>query len=219
MAWAYVQGAATIANYVSGTGLAYPSNVTAGNTLILVFLHNYFGCPVAVADTQGNTYTKVVDRQRPSTFGEYISVWTGVANATGANTVTPTYSCGAGTFGYITEYSGLTVSPFDVFASATNSVNPCLAGAVTTTAANDLVISCFTANFGESFSALSGTRRLTTAGGTQSTLQDQNQVAAGSVTPSATAFAVTGTYQVRGWTIAFKQAGGATTNSNFFTFF
>ena len=208
MAWSFAQGIQDIAG---GTGvtLVMPINLTSGNKLIVGCLHSYLGCSPTIADTQSNTFTKDVNGVRPNTNSvPYLHLWeTQIGSSTG-DTITLSYGCGNATLSFAFEYSGLvTGTAYDVDNNNQNNTTSLTSGSVTTTAANDLVLSIFKSHISITINGGSGTSRYAT-GVPGILIQDQNQATAGAVNPSATGTTVNATYPTDGWTVAFKQAGG-----------
>lgn len=211
--WSRVQASTTWASgSASGTTKSFGSNVTAGNAIIVAFNHSYQGCPPSVADNQGNTYTQVVSAVGANPASLY--VWIAIASSTGALTVTPTFGCGTITLGAIVEYTNIPSGSFDVVSTrTTNTSGPTVnGGSVTTSAADDLVMSMFFSGVTVTFTASSGSQIF---GGVATSvfMQDENNPTAGAVNPSAVAAGtVSASYPVTAWIWAFKQtAGGAIT--------
>lgn len=149
-----VQSASAI-NTLTGVGPAsgphsisctFPSNVTAGNTIIMIALvggGNGAGYgivpPVSVTDTLGNTYTQVLFQSVGNQSGAAIAVYY-VTNAIGgADTVTFTFTAPSTNFGLtftvdpaivVVEYVGMGIGPLaiqgldhsSIFGAAGNSV-------------------------------------------------------------------------------------------------
>lgn len=118
----FIQG--TQANYVApnvSKTLAFASNVTAGNLLLVavaVAENGAGSAVVTVTDSRGNTYSQVSGYQVFNTpAGNQLSLWYAVANGTGACTVTaaqgldPTFA-GVAKIGVL-EYGGIAASPLD----------------------------------------------------------------------------------------------------------
>src|SRR6266850_4541939 len=87
MAIAFVQSRSSV-----GVSLAYNSNVTLGNLLIVVAGSRDTGGGVtfAVSDSQGNTYSSLTIVDANPILGGRAQLFYAVAKATGANTVTLT---------------------------------------------------------------------------------------------------------------------------------
>ena len=97
-AFSYVQSA----NTDNATTLAFGSNNTAGN-LIVAFYDNFANAlPSSVTDSQGNTYTNVMNSAQTTSR---VSIWVAQNIAAGANTVT--FNGASSTFAdiIIAEYS------------------------------------------------------------------------------------------------------------------
>jgi hypothetical protein len=103
MAIAFVQSAG-----VAGHSLAFTSNNTAGNLLILAV--GAGGAVTGVSDTRGNTWVKAVNYDESSTILLATEIWYAENCAGGANTVS--YTGGFSSFEYmgIAEYSGVATS-------------------------------------------------------------------------------------------------------------
>lgn len=122
-AWSLVQSVAP-ASVASGatSAAAFPANVTAGNRILVYTARISNATDVNTpTDTQGNIYTRIV--QNSSTI--CLSIWTAVAETTGANTITVTTSAGSQYGWTAQEYAGLDNSAgtgcLDVSANGTNA--------------------------------------------------------------------------------------------------
>ncbi len=207
MSAAYVQHISGIAQ-TTGQTLVFPSNLNAGNTIVVGMAHSYLGCPPSISDSQGNTYTKHVNGTQPS-GGDYFYVWTAPVGSSAANTITMTMACGSSRFACAWEVSGLTATPFDVSNVSANSANPVVAGALTTTTNGAFIFAMMRDNGGGAFTPMaSWTERLDSTG---HFVEDFIQTTAGSITPEATASGTPS--NVVGYTAAFKatSGGGGTT--------
>jgi outer membrane protein assembly factor BamB len=128
----------------SGTtaSLAFSKANTAGNLIVVYAVWDNPGS-AQVSDTLGNTYTAATARQSWGAGGGWSAQVFYAPNVrAGANTVKATFGTAITSFGllYIHEYSGLaTASPVDVSASAAGTPAAMSSGAVTTTAASDLL--------------------------------------------------------------------------------
>jgi len=137
-----VQKATSGATSVLGTSisLAYSSNVTSGNLLVCVIGNGPVAAPnlATPTDTQGNTWTLAVS-QTVLDGTDFVTMYYAFAGSTGANTVTST---GSGTpsdlMMFVFEYSGI-VSPSPIDKTHGGLGNS--AGNITTTNANDLLLS------------------------------------------------------------------------------
>jgi hypothetical protein len=139
----YVQSRATdgSAAVPQNLTLAYSSNVTAGNTLVMGCVANGVTSPTfTISDTQGNLYTSGFNGTPGS--GMTIQISYATASTTGANTLTCRVS-GTGTAFtsmVIAEYSGLGTGNITDGSSSNTSANTTgRCGSITTTNANDLL--------------------------------------------------------------------------------
>jgi hypothetical protein len=124
--------------------LAYSSNVTRGNTLVVGCVTNGVTSPsFTISDTQSNVYTSGFTGAPGSPPSDQtIQISYAIASGTGPNTVTCQVS-GTGTAFtsmVIAEYSGLgTGNITDGSSSGTSSTTTGDCGSITTTNANDLL--------------------------------------------------------------------------------
>src|SRR5205807_860937 len=137
---AFVQSASVDAGVAVATSLAFTTNTTAGNLIVVAIR---VGPPttttVAVKDSNGNSYT--LARSQVQTTDRH-QTWVYYANniAAGPTTVTVTLSTTATLRVAIHEYSGLnTVAPLDQTTSAQGNGTAPTSGSVTTTAASELL--------------------------------------------------------------------------------
>jgi len=143
MAIAYVNGVGNYAPAEATTIAAPAANHTSGNLLVVFVGMNSSSVTVSsIADTAGNTYTKVTSI-KDSEINDTIECWyakniTGNAN----NVVTATFS---GSVGYRTitvdQYSGCdTSAPLDQYNTGTGENTAPITGNITTTAANEVLV-------------------------------------------------------------------------------
>jgi hypothetical protein len=134
-----VKAATPQANSAS-VAVAYPVAQTLGNlNIVAVGWNDTASTVTGVTDTRGNTYTLAIG---PTTgTGLRQSIYYAKNIAAGTNTVTVTFSQAAVFVDVrVLEYSGLdTVNPLDKTAGAVGSGTTASSGAVTTTAANELI--------------------------------------------------------------------------------
>jgi hypothetical protein len=136
---AFVQvNAATVSSANTET-LAFASNTTAGD-MILVGFDMASGSPTSVTDTQGNTFVQV-GSTLTNPNGHLAALYYAANIKGGADSVTVNISATANFLQeYLTEYSGVaTSSPIDVQAGAVGSSSTVSSGNATTTVANDLI--------------------------------------------------------------------------------
>ena len=127
----------------SGTvnSLAFPSNNTAGN-LIVVYAVWGNTQPVTLTDTAGNSYASAAPATRWNNGAWSSQVFYAKSVAGGANTVRATFSQAISDFGiiYIHEYSGLdATNPLDASAAAIGSSQAMNSGSAAVTGSNDLI--------------------------------------------------------------------------------
>jgi hypothetical protein len=124
--------------------LAFGSNVTSGNRIIVVLIHTYLGTPPTISDTLGNTYT--VRGSHPDiAVNKFLWIFDTVSGSSGANTVTATYGAGSSYALAILEVSGSTTG-YDTTAgmnSATSTSSPKSTGSITPSADGALVVGIF----------------------------------------------------------------------------
>ena len=127
----------------SGTvnSLAFPSNNTAGN-LIVVYAVWGNTQPVTLTDTAGNSYASAAPATRWNNGAWSSQVFYAKSVAGGANTVRAAFSQSISSFGiiYIHEYSGLdATNPLDASAAAIGSSQAMNSGSAAVTGSNDLI--------------------------------------------------------------------------------
>ena len=141
---AFVQvNAATPQTNQSAVTVAYTSAQIAGDTNILAIgWNNTTSNITSVTDSAGNTYQLAVPTARGSGLSQAIYYASNIkAAAAGTNTVTVTFNASTPFIDIrALEYSGLDpVNPFDVGTSASGNGTSANSGAVTTTAAGELI--------------------------------------------------------------------------------
>ena len=142
---AFVQvNAATPQTNQAQVSVAYTNAQTAGDTNILIVgWNNATSNVTSVTDSAGNVYQLAVPTARGSGLSQAIYYAKNVkSSGAGANTVTVTFNTATQ---YVDlralEYSGLDlVNPFDVGKSASGTGNSANSGAVTTSAAHELIV-------------------------------------------------------------------------------
>ncbi len=132
--------AATPQTNSASVAVTYPVAQTLGNlNIVAVGWNDTTSTVTGVTDSQNNTYVLAIG---PTTgTGLRQSIYYAKNIAAGTNTVTVTFSQAAVFVDVrVLEYSGLdTVNPFDKAAGAVGSGTTASSGAVTTTAANELI--------------------------------------------------------------------------------
>jgi hypothetical protein len=109
-----------------GAGLAFTSNVTAGNIIIAMVMSPLAGDTITVADSQANSYTQAGAAASSATGDICCKVFYATAGSTGACTVTATTGVEVAD-GCVAEVSGtsLTADGFSATGSAgAGSANP-----------------------------------------------------------------------------------------------
>jgi hypothetical protein len=130
----------------SSMSLAFNSNVTAGN-LLLVLVGNSTGglsASYTVTDTLGNTYVSLGQVEDVSGGPTSDLLWC-VSNGSGANTVSVSYTSGSGLALHVAEFSGVSYLDQNA-ASSDNTGTSADSGPVTTNVANELLIGALCAS-------------------------------------------------------------------------
>jgi hypothetical protein len=118
--------------------LAFVSNVTAGNFLIVAVNYGLSGDITSVTDSQGNTYTACGPELSAGNSGAfYGQVFVAVAGSSGSNTVIVHNGSSTTSDVFINEFSG--VSFQDRFGSGFGAGTAVDSGGVTTRVANELL--------------------------------------------------------------------------------
>jgi len=135
-----------IADYASlsnGSTIAFDSNITSGNTIVVLGLHSYAGCPPSLSDGLGNTYSP--KGTRPSLNTEIVEIFTAPITVGGACTVTTAMSCGLFRNFAMAEVSGLKADPFDQQNGTYNASasSPFAAGSITPAEAGEYIFALF----------------------------------------------------------------------------
>lgn len=186
---AYVQSRGNnYGNSSSPQTLAYTSNVTAGNLLVVISAQGTdTSATVTVTDSLGNTYSQAGSystNTNPPPFGLRIGLFYCISASSGSCTVTVTPSALVGQNIDIFEYSGiLASSPLTATSGNTGTSASPSTGSVTINAAGDLVIGGVLATLGTVTSSAFNQR---TSHGTAGTADTTNAQATTSVTFSDT---------------------------------
>jgi hypothetical protein len=203
--------------------LAFTSNNTAGNTIIVAASWQDTGLTPTCTDSQGNAYAVMILKTDAANDSQ-----SGICYATnikaGANTVTVTYGSSASpTYRSlaIQEESGITSSPVDTYVAntttGTTGTNSYTSTAGTTTTSGDLIFGFFVDETGNSATATAGTgftqRTDNTTLTSPITTEDLVQSTVGSIAATQTETAAD---EYVGMMMAFKAgtAGGSLTNTN-----
>jgi hypothetical protein len=168
MAWSFAQGTSTQFGTVSTPqNIAFTSNVTAGDLLIVDIAATSTTVTYTVTDSQGNSYALI---EAALLTGLAALTYYAVAKSTGACTVTIAPSGSVGLTAAITDYSGNSSTPSDSF-TGNSSVSPTTS--LTTTTINvsgtgEMLHAVFTQNGGVSSMTATGgftLREAQTSGG------------------------------------------------------
>jgi hypothetical protein len=164
---AFVQAnAATPQTNQTQVTVAYAGAQAAGNTNIVAIGWNNITSNIAsITDSAGNVYQLAVPTARGAGLSQAIYYASNIkAAAAGANTVTVTFNTTTPFVDVrVTEYSGLdATNPFDVGISASGSSTTGNSGAVTTTAAKELIFGAGMTTGGFSSAGASFTSRIIT---------------------------------------------------------
>ena len=143
MAIAFVQVKGT-SQGAGGTSIAaaFTTNNVAGNAIIVVALWLFAGNHTAtIADSLGNTYSTAVAKYGNGDANSFSQIWFASNIASGANTVTVTFSGNnAESYLIVSEYSGLaTAGMFDVQSSNQAAGTALDSLSATTTQADELI--------------------------------------------------------------------------------
>lgn len=140
---AIIQAVALPVNGTYPSTTAFPSPVTVGSRILVVFLHTYAGCVPSCSDNLGNVYT-FRGTQLQNGTGHYLEVFEALVTVGGSCTPAPTAGCGGLRLGVILEVSGLDpTTPYDGENDIRNTASPIGCGGVTTTQPGDLLIGLF----------------------------------------------------------------------------
>lgn len=141
MPWTFVQ-AATVGAVTASQSLAYGSNVTAGD-LLVVAVSTYGVDTVTPSDSQGNTYTRAAGYVTNPGNGT-LSIWYAIAQTTGACTVTVALSAndfmGLGILDYTPPAGAVAV---DGTAQATGGSTAPSCGSIAVAGAGELCIAAY----------------------------------------------------------------------------
>jgi hypothetical protein len=217
MAPAHVQTTYATADTTATTiAVAFASNVTAGNLLIVTaaWADGGTGNAPTITDTRGNTYTAAGSAHFDTPNGQGQHTYYVPSTTAGANTVTATFGT---TTTYrrieVTEVSGCaTTSPVDAVSkfigTSTTAANSVTSGSATTTTAGCYIYGAFQRD-GTTVTITSGTGFTQRLNLTDVDIEDMTQASAGSVAATWTSSAAT-TYLAT--MVAFKPAGGGGSN-------
>lgn len=123
----------TVANSTNTTWVA-PSNVVAGDALVVILAFGGTNTTYTMTDTLGNTFTK---ESTQVVNGDQMDVWVAVNSPAGADTVTSSQGNG----GHLSEFSGVaTATPLDAQTSVAQTLVPNFTIGPLTTTQYDLLI-------------------------------------------------------------------------------
>jgi hypothetical protein len=188
-----MQHASKDAGTTSSSSLAFPANNTAGNWIGVVIRAGHSGQILTVSDSHGNIYKQALQSNETldTPNGETFAIYYAENIAGGANTVTVAESLTNNTLRFaILEYSGVATSnSLDVTAAGQGSGTTFNSGNATTTVGGDLILGEVTSADGVTFTAGSGyiiEERVPAAPNTKLIVEDAVQLAAGTISVSAT---------------------------------
>jgi len=131
---AVVQSFAAVGMGIGAEPIAFPSDVTVGNLLVLFFSAESTVDPSTVSDSLGTIYTKAA---AVTGYSNNAALYYGIAPSSGPNTVSFT-SGGSWVKAAVMELSGVGATP-DAVNSAYDNTNPMEVG-ITTTVANCMIV-------------------------------------------------------------------------------
>jgi hypothetical protein len=189
MAIAFVQGTNGGVQSGPSAGVAYTSNNTTGNLLVLVCRSTGASSTagITITDSQGNTWSVPIK-----------TTWTGTNTLimayapnckSGANTVTVSHTGTSFLQTKLAEYSGVaTSSPLDKSGDATNTSTTPTSSSVTTTQNGELIVGGFANANANNLTITAGsgyTKRTATDDG-NGAIEDQVQTSAGAISANFT---------------------------------
>jgi hypothetical protein len=143
-------------NYGGSLSLAFTSNNTGGNAIIVGANVGYCTSPT-ISDSQGNSYTLIQTTGTANT-NVYSALWLCSSCAAGSNTVTlggtglAAGSCAIG----IMEVSGVNTKDQTGGTTGSGAISTWTSNAITTTVANELLVSTVANGYGSLGGGLSG---------------------------------------------------------------
>jgi IPT/TIG domain len=187
-----VQHAGKDAGTTTSSPLAFASNNTAGNWIVVAIRAGHSGQIFTVTDSRGNTYKQAIQFNVTvdTPNGDTLGVFYAENIAGGANTVTVSDSINGNTMRFaISEYSGVaTASSLDGTAVAQGVSTAANSGPATTTASGDLLFGAFLTSDPAIFTAGTGyTARDAVPASPNTKLMTEDQVQSAAGTASATA--------------------------------
>jgi hypothetical protein len=164
---------------------AMTSSVTAGNSIVVGVMWTDISATCSIADTLGNTYTAIGSPVFQSGRVNVVQLFYTKSASGGANTVTITCSTSTTLQTYVQEFSGVLSAGLDDHnGNGSNAANPSTP-ALTTTAANDLVVAMVSSESGGNPTVGAGfTLSDSYAANAYSAIEYQIVSSAGSVTPA-----------------------------------
>jgi fibronectin type 3 domain-containing protein len=161
---------------LSQLSLAFPSNVTAGDFLIVTGTAARPSASLTISDSAGDTFTPALGPVSDPNQQDTAYVWYAVNAKGGPDTVTITPSTPDALELHVSEWSGVSkTSPLDQTASATGNGTVVSSGARTPTANNELIFGY--AFVGQNASAGAGFTQLTLVNGDMTEYQIQGTAA------------------------------------------
>jgi len=217
------QASVAAAAAATSTALAFSSNNTLGNTIVVAVSWNTVSSLTPTcSDSQGNTYSAIVlETDDPDNSQSGICYATNIK--AGANTVTVTFGASVTYRALaIQEYSGIaTTSPVDTYATyaatGTTATNAYTSTTAATTTSGDLIFGYFVDETGSTATATAGTgftqRTDNTTLTSPATTEDMVQSSAGSIAATQTENQA---HVYTGMMMAFKPSTttGSLTNTN-----
>ena len=189
-------------------GLAFPSNVTAGDGIVAAFGIYVSGgvASITCSDTQGNSFSVA---QEPTTDGQTVALCYGVAGATGADTISVVYPTSAEGWQGVAEVTGLPSMTLDTAATLATGTSALPASNTATPAgANEVAFGFFasqlanlTGSWGNSYVNLGNYSGNGTTGGFSDSVVSAS---------TSTSYALTSSHSWDFGLVIFKAGGGAT---------
>lgn len=163
-----VQTTPRVRTTATSNATVFGSNVTLGNTLLLIALTHSRAATTLPTDSQGNTWVKDYDYKETTYVGWGVAIYRAVASATGACTVTLTRDGSDEIDAIAMELSSVTGSPLDKTVSATTNTwgtsNVTSPSTGTLTQADELVIACINGRSSVAFSTIPAPTGFTSLG-------------------------------------------------------
>jgi len=166
----------------AGGTLVFPNNTTAGNTVVvLISWTSITYGPTALSDTQGNVYVKDAAGLGSTATGAYLFAFHAAAIKGGADTIKVAACCGVDLSAVALEYSG--AAGIGAVSNVAVSTTPSPSAGLVNLNPDDLLLACFNAAVGQTWTVPSGSTAL---GSTVRTLYASGPVVAGLTLGAAT---------------------------------